>query len=158
MEPGIDIEQQSESPLLIAMKGHSDSNKSKVAHELARFLNFPLVGEEDIIPALQESLETDHYDDLLPLEILSQITSTQLSLKLSVIVNAQLSHRAHFDRLVELGCSTGAHLVVIECSNENDHVQDYYDVGNVPKLRIDITKPFHAEDFINGMLKAAVLI
>jgi hypothetical protein len=63
-EPGIDIEEQPESPLLIAMKGHSSSNKSKIAQELAQFLNFPLIDEEDIIPALQDSLETEHFDDL----------------------------------------------------------------------------------------------
>lgn len=56
MEPGIDIEEQPESPLLIAMKGHSSGNKSKIAHELAQFLNFPLINEEDIIPALNDSL------------------------------------------------------------------------------------------------------
>ncbi|KAL9407032.1 hypothetical protein Peur_004004 [Populus x canadensis] len=96
MEPGIDIEEQPESPLLIAMKGHSSSNKSKIAHELAQ--------------------------------------------------------------LVELASFTGARLVFVECSNRNDQDLDYYDVGNVPKLNIDTTKPFHAEDFITGMLKAAALI
>jgi hypothetical protein len=92
------------------------------------------------------------------LEILSQIPSTQLCLKLSVIINAQLSHRAHFDRVVELASFTGARLVFVECSNQNDQDPDYYDAGNVPKLNIDTTKPFHAEDFITGMLKAAALI
>jgi hypothetical protein len=57
-------------------------------------------------------------------------------LKLSVIINAQLSHRAHFDRLVELASFTGARLVFFECSNQNDQDLDYYDVGNVPKLNI----------------------
>jgi len=47
---------------------------------------------------------------------------------------------------------------LFECSNQNDQDLDYYDVGNVPKLNIDTTKPFHAEDFITGMLKAAALI
>jgi len=65
MEPGIDIEEQPESPLLIAMKGHSSSNKSKIAQELAQFLNFPLIDEEDIIPALHDSLETEHCDDFV---------------------------------------------------------------------------------------------
>uniref|UniRef100_A0A2K2BSA9 Adenylate kinase n=1 Tax=Populus trichocarpa TaxID=3694 RepID=A0A2K2BSA9_POPTR len=124
MESGIDIEEQPESPLLIAMKGHSSSNKSKIAQELAQFLNFPLIDEEDIIPALQDSLETEHFDDLV----------------------------------VELASFTGARLVFVECSNQNDQDPDYYDAGNVPKLNIDTTKPFHAEDFITGMLKAAALI
>ncbi|KAJ6961655.1 hypothetical protein NC652_000559 [Populus alba x Populus x berolinensis] len=45
MEPGIDVEEQPESPLLIAMKGHSSRNKSKIAHELAQFLNSLLIDE-----------------------------------------------------------------------------------------------------------------
>ncbi|KAJ6945482.1 hypothetical protein NC651_000512 [Populus alba x Populus x berolinensis] len=65
MEPGIDVEEQPESPLLIAMKGHSSRNKSKIAHELAQFLNSPLINEEDIIPALHDSLETEHCDGLV---------------------------------------------------------------------------------------------
>lgn len=73
------------------------------------------------------------------LEILSQISSTQLCLKLSVIINAQPSHRAHFDRVVELASFNGARLVFVECSNQNDPDLDYYDVGNVPKLNIDTT-------------------
>lgn len=64
MEPGIDVEEQPESPLLIAMKGHSSRNKSKIAHELAQFLNSPLIDEEDTIPALHDSLETEHCDGL----------------------------------------------------------------------------------------------
>ncbi|KAF9688876.1 hypothetical protein SADUNF_Sadunf01G0033500 [Salix dunnii] len=158
MEPGFEIEEQPESPLLIAVKGHSSSSKSKIVHSLAQFHKFPVFDEEDIISALQDSLETEHCDDLLPLEILSQISSTQLCLKLSVIISARLSHRAHFDRLVDLASFTGSRLVFVECSNQNDRDLDYYDVGNVPRLDIDTTKPFHAEDFISGMLKAAVLI
>jgi hypothetical protein len=50
MEPGIDIEEQFGSPFLIAMKGHSSSNKSKIAYELAHFLKFPLI-DGDIIPS-----------------------------------------------------------------------------------------------------------
>ncbi|KAL3609370.1 hypothetical protein D5086_000390 [Populus alba] len=64
MEPGIDVEEQPESPLLIAMKGHSSRNKSKIAHELAQFLNSPLIDEEDTIPALHDSIETEHCDGL----------------------------------------------------------------------------------------------
>jgi hypothetical protein len=100
---------------------------------------------------------TEHCDDLSFGNSLAN-PFNQLCLKLSVIINAQLSHRAHFDRLVELASFTGARLVFVECSNQNDQDLDYYDVGNVPKLNIDTTKPFHAEDFITGMLKAAALI
>ncbi|KAG6783206.1 hypothetical protein D5086_007426 [Populus alba] len=120
MELGIDIEEQFESPLLIA-KGHSSSNKSKIGNELAH-------------------------------------SSTQLSLKLSVIINSQLSRRALFDGLAELASSTGAQLVAIESSNQNDHNVDCSDIGNVPKLNIDTPKPFHEEDFIADTLKDAELI
>ncbi|KAB5573108.1 hypothetical protein DKX38_000302 [Salix brachista] len=158
MEPGVEIEEQPESPLLIAMKGHSSSSKSKIVHALAQFHKLPVFDEGDIISALQDSLETEHCDDLLPLDILSQISSTQLCLKLGVFISAHPSRRAHFDRLVEPASFTGSRLVVVECRNQNDHDLDYYDVGNVPRLDIDTTKPFHAEDFTTGMLKAAALI
>jgi hypothetical protein len=100
MEPGIDIEEQFESPFLIAMKGHSSSNKSNIAYELAHFLKFPLI-DGDIIPTLQDLVEPEQCDGLLPSEILSRNSSTQLSLKLSVIINSQLSRRALFDGLAE---------------------------------------------------------
>nr|TKS08746.1 hypothetical protein D5086_0000100450 [Populus alba] len=134
MELGIDIEEQFESPLLIA-KGHSSSNKSKIGNELAQFLEFRLI-DGDIIPTLQDLL----------------------SLKLSVIINSQLSRRALFDGLAELASSTGAQLVAIESSNQNDHNVDCSDIGNVPKLNIDTPKPFHEEDFIADTLKDAELI
>jgi hypothetical protein len=78
MEPGIDIEEQFESPFLIAMKGHSSSNKSNIAYELAHFLKFPLI-DGDIIPTLQDLVEPEQCDGLLPSEILPRNSSTQLS-------------------------------------------------------------------------------
>ncbi|KAJ6934303.1 hypothetical protein NC651_009364 [Populus alba x Populus x berolinensis] len=142
MEPGIDIEEH---------------NKSKIGYELAQFLKFPLI-DGDIIPTLQDLVEPEQCDGFLPSEILSRNSSTQFSLKLSVIINSQLPRRALFDGLAERASSTGAQLVAIESSNQNDHNVDCSDTGNVPKLNIDTPTPFNAEDFITGTLEDAEVI
>ncbi|XP_025013048.2 uncharacterized protein LOC112534793 [Ricinus communis] len=144
-------------PLIIAMKGSSSTEKSELATKLASFLQYPLIDEGDIILALKSSIpsfsSTEDYEEELPLKIVSQICSTQISLKLHVIVNSELSQRAHFEHLVQLASSEGASLLIIDCEAQNGDA--LYDAGDVPKLNIDVLKPFVLEEFVHAILQDA---
>ena len=101
-------------------------------------------------PPIFSSTEDDYKD--LPFEIVSDISSTQLSLKLNVIISSELSQRTHFEHLVQMASSNGACLLIVDCEAQNDGA--FYDVGHVPKLSIDITKPFVVEEFVPAILHA----
>ena len=143
--------------MIIAMKGSSSSKKTEIATKLAAFLRYPLIDEGDVISALESSdppifpSTEDDYKDL-PFEIVSDISSTQLRLKLNVIMNSELSQRTHFEHLVQMASSKGASLLIVDCEVQNGGA--LYDVGDVPKLSIDITKPFVVEEFVPAILRA----
>ncbi|KDP42287.1 hypothetical protein JCGZ_01611 [Jatropha curcas] len=136
-------------PLIIAIKGPSNNKKSEIAIKLANFLRCPLFDEADIILALENSTD-ESYDDDLPFEIIFQLSSTQLSLKLNVIINSVLSKHTHFENLLQLASSNGAGLLIIDCESPNDGVGA---IDSVPKLNIDTNKPFVVEEFVHTMLR-----
>ncbi|KAJ9189913.1 hypothetical protein P3X46_001161 [Hevea brasiliensis] len=127
------------SLMIIAIKGSSSSEKSEIAIKLVEFLEYPLIDEEDITPSLQNSLpnSSSKYDDL-PFQIVTQISSTQLRLKLRVIISTQLSQRNHFEYLLQLASSKEARLIIIECGTQ---VHQNWDSQHVTKLNIYTTKP-----------------
>ncbi|KAF9686263.1 hypothetical protein SADUNF_Sadunf03G0140600 [Salix dunnii] len=84
--------------------------------------------------------------------------SSQLFSNWENLNNVMTCYPLKFSLVSWFASSTAAQLLVNECSDQNDHNIDYYNVRNVPKLNIDTTKPFHTEDFFTGMLKAAALI
>ncbi|CAK7322738.1 unnamed protein product [Dovyalis caffra] len=80
--------------MIIAMKGHSSSHHSNIAHKLASFLKCPLIGEDDIIPTIEKSLPSTSYKKFsgysnidLIFDIVSQISTTQVNLNLNVVMN-----------------------------------------------------------------------
>ncbi|CAK7322736.1 unnamed protein product [Dovyalis caffra] len=146
----------------IAMKGHSSFYNSKLAQNLANFLKCPFINGDDIIPAIQKSLPSTSYRrfskysniDLI-IDIVSQISTTQLNLNLNVIINMEFSQPTHYDRLVKLANSTGATLIIIHGKTENDQGGHDVGVGHVPTVSIDTTKPFIVEDLVSLILQAA---
>ena len=67
-------------------------------------------------------------------------------------MNSELSQRTHFEHLVQMASSKGASLLIVDCEVQNGGA--LYDVGDVPKLSIDITKPFVVEEFVPAILRA----
>ncbi|XP_025013135.1 uncharacterized protein LOC8278885 [Ricinus communis] len=151
MEPQNDEVQKVEElqlPLIIAIEnGSGSSSNSKIAHELAMFIKCPLIDENDISQALREvslttsnSRATNFPDELaqnLPFEAICQLVSTQLSLKIKVIMKTLLSSPARIVRLDELARSFGARLIIID-RKTGDQQYDDYDIQDVLKLYVDM--------------------
>ncbi|XP_048234874.1 uncharacterized protein LOC112536142 isoform X1 [Ricinus communis] len=139
------------SPMIIAMKGPSNNKKLEIASSLAQFLHYPLIDEEDVTLDLKNSLTG--FPKELPFKIVTQITKTQLQVKLQVIINTSLSQDTHIDHWLELARSKGAHLLIVECTNEGSQGSEH-GVGYAPVLRIDISKPFTVEEFVPTIMNA----
>ncbi|EEF32077.1 conserved hypothetical protein [Ricinus communis] len=152
MEPANEVQEveQLQFPLVIAMKDVSGSNNqcSKIAQKLASFLKFPLIDQNDVTQAILNSTKTQIPNELahsLPFEVVCQIASTQLNLKIKVVINSPISNDDHLDRLVQLARSREAHLIIIKCNSKDD-----YDVGKIPKLNID-TKSFDVRKVVSDL-------
>ncbi|XP_050229682.1 uncharacterized protein LOC126678820 [Mercurialis annua] len=146
--------------MLIAMKGLPSTRKSEIATKLAEFLKYPLIDEDDIVSNLNTS-PSNFYTNFsssineIPFKILTQITSTQLRLKLHVIINTSLSQQIHFDQLSHLATSNGACLIIIDCGTQIDQAGEYYNIKHVPKINIDHTKLFEVENVVPIILDVA---
>ncbi|KAK7276732.1 hypothetical protein RIF29_17877 [Crotalaria pallida] len=129
------------------------------------------------LTSLPDSLVND-----LSLHATWQIASTQLGLGLSVLVDSTLSRKFHFDRLLCLAASTSARLIIIECKSLDNDVwrrrlehrdidgrkpatwqelgkllEEYggcteYDVGDVPKMVVDMTATVPLEHTCSAVL------
>ncbi|KAJ9189006.1 hypothetical protein P3X46_000349 [Hevea brasiliensis] len=140
-----------QSPLLIAMK--DDSGSTKIARELAAFLKYPLIDQYDASLALQKSTKTRLPNELkhnLPFETVYQFALTQLSLKINVIINCELSQTDRLYKLLNLAISEKARFVIIECTTKDKKDNEYED-GRIPKLRVDI-KSFDVKKLVSDML------
>ncbi|XP_073047675.1 uncharacterized protein [Primulina eburnea] len=113
-----------ETPIIIAMKGHPGTGKSTIARAVAKTLRCPLIdkdhfrdGTQRIQQALMLSSPSTANSLLndISYEAMWRVTSTQIGLGLSVVVDSPLSRRAHLDRLLDLACQNGARLIVVEC-------------------------------------------
>ncbi|XP_050210772.1 uncharacterized protein LOC126661058 isoform X2 [Mercurialis annua] len=144
-------------PIIIVIKGNYSTKKSQIANKIASFLQYPLTDEGDIILSLQNSISnlssSKYYNKDLVFQIVRQISSTQIKLKLNIVVNTELSQYSHFEDLAQLAASEEASLLIIGCDAEQNggHL---YDIGNVPKLNVDPSKPFIAEEFVPAMLQS----
>ncbi|KAF9589784.1 hypothetical protein IFM89_028719 [Coptis chinensis] len=109
-------------PLIIAMKGHPGTGKSKLAHAIATTLRFPLIDKDDArdctLP-LTTSSSAKQLNDL-SYQIIWRIAKTQLDLGLSVVIDSPLSRTAHLDHLKQIAAPSGAHIVIIECMPHNE--------------------------------------
>ncbi|KAF2300318.1 hypothetical protein GH714_011773 [Hevea brasiliensis] len=140
-----------QSPLLIAMK--DDSGSIKIARELATFLKYPLIDQYDASLALQKSTKTGLPNELkhnLPFETVYQFALTQLSLKINVIINCELSQTDRLYKLLNLAISEKARFVIIECTTKDKKDNEYED-GRIPKLRVNI-KSFDVKKLVSDML------
>ncbi|XP_020210247.1 uncharacterized protein LOC109795218 [Cajanus cajan] len=110
-----------ETPVIIAMKGHPGSGKSTLAKCIASSLKIALLDKDDIkdcTVSLQPHLTLTSPGSILndlSYHAIWQVASTQLRLRLSVILDSPLSRRAHLDHLRRLADSAAARLLLIEC-------------------------------------------
>ncbi|THG05438.1 hypothetical protein TEA_011832 [Camellia sinensis var. sinensis] len=108
---------KSESPLIVAMKGHPGTGKSTLAQSIATSLKCPLIDKDDVRDStytLQLSVPPELLNDL-SYDVVWRVASTQLRLGLNVVLDSPLSRRAHLDRLLQLAADAGARLLVVEC-------------------------------------------
>jgi predicted kinase len=110
--------------IIIAMKGHPGTGKSTIAQSLASLLKIPLLDKDDVRDStsplqVQHSSSSKLLNDL-SYDVVFRMATTQLRLGLSVVVDSPLSRRSHLDRLLHMGSSTGAGLVVIECKPKDE--------------------------------------
>ena len=136
---------QQQEPMIIVMKGPLENKKHEIACQLAEFLHYPLIDEQDII----EELDDPRSRYSTSVKILTKITKTQLQLKLQVIVNTSLSHNKW---LLDLAMSKGARLLIIECKDGGDRTHEFYQDGYAWISSIDISKPFKVEEFAGKIL------
>lgn len=118
-----------ERQIIIAMKGHPGTGKSTLAHSIAKAFKCPLIDKDhfrDCTKALQEALNLATPDTAskllndLSYEVIWQVALTQLSLRLSVVIDSPLSRQTYFDRLIQLAAETNARLVVVECKPKDE--------------------------------------
>ncbi|XP_022720080.1 uncharacterized protein LOC111277910 [Durio zibethinus] len=157
------MQEEPSRPMIIVVRGKPSSRpgRSKVATQLANYLRYPLFDQDDLAPALQDSLPSS---SLQPpqsasqnnlsdssFKILQQIASAQLrTSKLGVIINSPLTNHFHLDQLKQLANSQGAELMLIQCQPP-DEIDDY-DVGQRGrKITVD-TNEFHMEEFVSEHL------
>ncbi|RDX74199.1 hypothetical protein CR513_46076, partial [Mucuna pruriens] len=113
-----------ERAVIIAMKGHPGSGKSTLAKFIASSLQIPLLDKDDVkdctLPLLLTSPPSLLND--LSYDAICHIASTQLRLRLSVLLDSPLSRRAHLDRLRHLAADADALLLLVEC-RPTDHAE-----------------------------------
>ncbi|KAI4305966.1 hypothetical protein L6164_029289 [Bauhinia variegata] len=111
------------------MKGHPGTAKSTLARFIASSLKIPLLDKDDIpdssftlqnsllltSPATPSSLLND-----LSYHAIWQLASTQLRLRLSVVIDSPLSRKTHLDRLLGIAASVGGRIVIIECKPKDE--------------------------------------
>ncbi|KAI3820861.1 hypothetical protein L1987_08411 [Smallanthus sonchifolius] len=104
------------------MKGHPGSGKTTLARFLAASLGCPLIDSTFTIESQLDSTTTiQKLLNHLSYQVIWRMVETQLSLGLSVVIDSLLSHRAHFDRLVDLAKAfDGTQLVVVECKPKDE--------------------------------------
>ena len=156
--------------LVIVMRGDPEK-RSEIASKLAQSLKCPLIDAADIIDKEEYDSSTTQLNTRRNIEdsamkTLRKISTTQLKLKLNVIINnLPLYQTSHFKDLARLATYEGARLLFIQCAKaqsqkEEEETTDfdvYYRLtyGNhVPKLIIDTTKPFVVEEFVPILLHA----
>lgn len=115
-------------PIIVAMKGHPGTGKSTLAQSIASALRCPLIDKDDVRDST-ELLQSSALTSLataaqllndLSYEVIWRIASTQLHMRLSVVVDSPLSRRSHLDRLLQLASSTGSKLIIVECRPLNE--------------------------------------
>jgi predicted kinase len=95
---------------LILMKGFPATGKSLLAHNLGRILRWPIVDKDDI---KDFTLHLEN-GNTLAYEIMWAVTSRQLQLGLSAIVDSPLTYPEQFCKGQSLALDHGAHLLVVE--------------------------------------------
>ncbi|CAL1397965.1 unnamed protein product [Linum trigynum] len=117
------------------MKGSSRRWNRLVAFNLAGFLKCPLIDTHDIHQTLKKSSSSqtnDHNnnnritEESLALDVAYGVASTQLSLKIPIIINGP--HTLTPWR--PLAASSGARLVVVECHPPEDEVEQHHRHGD----------------------------
>lgn len=95
---------------LLCLKGHPGSGKSTLARALARQLRWPLLDKDDIKDHIWSLADGND----LAYAILWQMTATQLSLGLSVIVDSPLARPQLYARVSEIAQQYSARLLIVQ--------------------------------------------
>ena len=105
--------------LVIVMWGDPEK-RSEIASKLAQFLKCPLIDVADIIDNEDDSSSSSSSRrniEASAMKAVRKISTTQLKLKLNVIINNLMLYRkSHFEDLAKLATYEGACLLFIQCA------------------------------------------
>ncbi|GLT90400.1 hypothetical protein SLE2022_083340 [Rubroshorea leprosula] len=144
-------------PMIIAVKHRqsSSSSRGRVAAELANHFNYFLADHYDIYPFLEKSSAKFQDLDALSFEILYKMASTQVDLKIGVVLNYPFINQTHLERLSELSRHD---MILIQCRSpqgeENQPQLEELNVGGVRKLTVDPMNLFFLEELVSAILPA----
>lgn len=110
--------------IIVAMKGHPGTGKTTLARAISASLKLPLLDKDDIKDhtihlQTQHNLPSSSLNEL-SYSVLFQITRTQLSLGLSLVLDSPLSRSTLLDSLVQMSKEYGAQVVVVECKPRDE--------------------------------------